>query len=459
MKNKLPTLILGLIISSVGNLVGQQAYDAIHILDREIGFGTRALALGGAYAGLANDYTATYWNPAGIGYFKQARFYAELSHLNIDNQALFANQRTGDTRTYTRFRSVGAAFPVPTTRGSLVLAIGVNRIRDFDDNLMFSGTSSLSNGLGFNISNENDESVYYPFDRNVRRFEQVSNEGGLNQWLVAAAVALSPRFMIGTTASIMEGDEDYRFRFIQTDVDSLYSQYPSDFATYQVNQFLKSKYKAVQVKVGGLIQVSHRIRIGGVMTLPSRFNVEEIHSFRDELVFDDGYTDVTENSGRWDYRVKTPFYFDGGISYSGRLLTLSAAARYRDWSQTRFEGNDRRIDDIEYLELQEENDIIRRNYGPATEYHLGGEITLSPLNTKLRGGYAYYPSPLRTARKEEDRKLYSGGLSYIIDENVSLDITYLRGSWERESRDQYTPGGTLESITFKKLLVGFSIGF
>jgi len=452
-------LILGLIIFSAGSLAGQQAYDAIHILDREIGFGTRALALGGAYTGLADDYTATYWNPAGIGYLKQAQFYAELSHLNFDNQALFANQRTSDAQTYTRFRSFGLAFPVPTTRGSLVLAVGVNRIRDFDDNLMFSGTSSLSNGLGFDISNNNGASTYYPFDRNVHRFEQVSSEGGLNQWLVAAGVALSPRLMIGATASIIEGEEDYRFRFIQTDADSVYSQYPSDFATYQVNQFLKSKYEAVQVKVGGLIQVSRRIRIGGVMTLPSRFNVEEVHSFRDELTFDDGYTDTTEKSGRWDYQVKTPFYFDGGISFSGRLLTLSAAARYRDWSQTRFEGNDRRIDDMEYLELQEENDSIRRNYRPVTEYHLGGEITLSALNTKLRGGYAYYPSPLHTARKEEDRKLYSGGLSYVIDENISFDVTYLRGSWKRENRDRYTPGGTFESITFKKLLMGFSIGF
>ncbi|MEA1927745.1 MAG: hypothetical protein U9N73_06025 [Candidatus Auribacterota bacterium] len=30
------------------------------------GLGSRALAMGGAYIGLADDWTASYWNPAGL---------------------------------------------------------------------------------------------------------------------------------------------------------------------------------------------------------------------------------------------------------------------------------------------------------------------------------------------------------------------------------------------------------
>ena len=30
------------------------------------GFGAKAVAMGGAFVGLADDYTAVFWNPAGI---------------------------------------------------------------------------------------------------------------------------------------------------------------------------------------------------------------------------------------------------------------------------------------------------------------------------------------------------------------------------------------------------------
>lgn len=52
------------LVPTLSSLCGQTAYDAIHIMEREMGFGSRALAMGGAYVSLADDYTALYWNPA-----------------------------------------------------------------------------------------------------------------------------------------------------------------------------------------------------------------------------------------------------------------------------------------------------------------------------------------------------------------------------------------------------------
>jgi len=36
--------------------------------------GTRALSMGGAFTGLADDFSAIYWNPAGMGFFRQKHF-------------------------------------------------------------------------------------------------------------------------------------------------------------------------------------------------------------------------------------------------------------------------------------------------------------------------------------------------------------------------------------------------
>ncbi|MCH7764144.1 MAG: hypothetical protein IIB95_10455 [Candidatus Marinimicrobia bacterium] len=453
------TSIIGILSIMVCSIQAQSAYDAIHIMDREIGLGTRALAMGGAYAGLADDYTAIYWNPAGLGTIQKYELFTEISNLNFANDALFANKWTSYNQTYTRFRSIGLAVPIPTKRGSFVLAFGYNRILDFDENLLFSGFSDQPNGLGFTIADDNEATDYYPFEKDVQRSVQVSNEGGLHQWSLGGAIALSPNFLLGITAAYTSGNEQYRYTFIQTDSDNIYQQYPGDFNQYKINQFLQSDYSALSLKIGGLIRLSHGLKIGGAITIPSGFVIKEVHSSNDELTFDDGFIDATDETGQWEYEVTKPFYFDGGLSYNSRFITLAASARYRDWSQTRFDVHSRNLKDTEYQEFLEENNQIRLNYKSTIEYHLGSEINLEKIRTKIRGGYALYPSPLRNVSRNRDRQYLTGGISFTIDKYVSLDITYLYGTWERETRDSYTPSGTIEDITVKTTLVSISYKF
>lgn len=88
MKKLMTKLIFG-ILFTFGIVSGQSAYDAIHITENEEGFGTRALAMGGAYTALANDYAGIYWNPAGLGSIDKTAIHAELSHLQFSNDALY----------------------------------------------------------------------------------------------------------------------------------------------------------------------------------------------------------------------------------------------------------------------------------------------------------------------------------------------------------------------------------
>jgi len=450
---------IGFIVVFLTFIQAQSAYDAIHIMDREMGFGTRALAMGGAYVGVANDYSAIYWNPAGLGQIKKAELFTELSHLSFTNNALFANQLTEDNQSYTRFRSFGFVFPIPTKRGSLVFALGHNRIVNYDENLVFSGFSNQENGLGFDIADENEITQYYSFDANVYRSEQVSSEGGLHQWSLGSAIALSPRFILGVTAAYLSGKEQYRFRFLQKDSENVYNQYPGDFNQYTISQVLQSDYGTLNVKIGGLIQLIKGLNIGGVMTFPSSFYIWEVHSNEDELTFDDGYVDATEETGRWDYKVTSPFYFDYGVSCRLKIITLAASIRYRDWSQTRFVVHRRNLTSADYREFLEENDQIRLYYRPTMEYHLGGEVSIPWIRTKLRGGYALYPSPLNNVGSSQDRQFFTGGVSFTIDKSIFLDVTLLHGTWEREVQDSYTPSGTNEDITMNKVLFGFTYKF
>ncbi len=69
----------------------------------EIGVGARSMAMGGAYAAVANDVTALYWNPAGIAWVN--RVQAELMH----------SEWLADTK----YDFVGLVAPIPAIRSSI----------------------------------------------------------------------------------------------------------------------------------------------------------------------------------------------------------------------------------------------------------------------------------------------------------------------------------------------------
>jgi len=453
MKNNITKLILGLLFA-FGMVNGQTAYDAIHITENEEGFGTRALAMGGAYTALANDYSGIYWNPAGLGSLAETGIYAELSHMQFSNDALYMGNLTSNNQGFTKLKSLGFVMPLPTSQGSFVIAGGFNRVLDYDDHLYFEGFGDVSNDIGFEIEDDNSDIYFYPFDQGVYRQEEVRSEGSLRQWSLGGALALSPNFTIGLTTSLVHGKEEYNFGFSQFDDDNIYNEYPGDFDEYTVNQYLQSDYYAFNLKLGGMVDLNNMLKVGGVITLPSTYYVEEAHSFSDNLVFDDGTSDPTQDTGNWDYHVKTPFIFDAGIAFTNKLITLSASGRYRDWSQTRFEVSDFETNSQDYSDLISENNSLARDYDQVLEYRLGGEILLPGFNTKLRAGYTLVPSPLRD--NDDDRLTYSAGVSFKVDKNVSLDISYLKRDWSRDSWDLYTPSGVNENIETHKVLVGLT---
>ncbi|MFZ0389340.1 MAG: outer membrane protein transport protein [Calditrichia bacterium] len=437
----------------------QVAEDAIRVRQQEFGFGARYLAMGGNGVALADDYSAIYWNPAGLASVRSTQMMGEFSHLRFENEAAFQNNMMSTDETFTRLRNLGFAVPFPTTRGSFVVGFGYNFVKDFDDYLYFSGYNPLSNGLEFELEN-NSTYNWYPFDQEVEQQEEVISEGGLHQWSLGAAMALSPNFDIGATLNFWRGEEDYRMHFQQEDVDDLYNVFPADFFSYSVDQTIISEYSGAGMKLGGMFKMNPFTRLGMSVEFPTTFNVLEKYSFSDELVFDDGYSDAIEDPpGEWEYEVRTPYRFDAGIGVSAENINLTAGATYQDWSQTKFQMPDDYPFDEDYRDLLDENTFIRQDYQETINYHLGGELLIPNNNLMLRAGYAYFPSPLKDAVSDLNRKYYSGGIGLKVGKQSRLDLTYVRGNWSRESSDSYTPGGTLEDITEHRIYVGFNIEF
>jgi len=102
--------------------------------------GTRALSMGGAFVGLANDFSAIYWNPAGLAFFKNKTFGLfgvdiipsgtyKLTVPYSLGKYIFPGSTTDttpiDTKTQTKHYFAGMAAYIHPISENLVAAIGV----------------------------------------------------------------------------------------------------------------------------------------------------------------------------------------------------------------------------------------------------------------------------------------------------------------------------------------------
>lgn len=441
-------------------VAGQTTWDAVRLRSMEAGWDARLMAMGGNGVATANNVSALYWNPAGLAQARRTSLAAEFSHFGLQNSSAFSGNLSEMENTFTRFRAFGMAFPIPTARGSLVFGFAYQFVKDLDDYTYFEGFNTNSNGLAFELEDQNGAFDWHPFDRNVLQREEISSNGGLHNWSFGGAVALSPNFDVGLTLNFWGGKEEYLFHFYQEDVDDYYNQYPADYFSYRLNRQLNTRLKGFNLKLGGMFKINPALRVGVGVETPTYLDITEEYSSRDELVFDDGYSDPYESTpGEWHYRVKTPYRFDAGVALLSRVATLTGAVRFTDWTQTRFEKPGDAWMDDDYADLLAENQYFDKEFRTTMNYHLGGELYLGKSQVILRGGYAYYPSPLKNADKELDREIYGGGIGFKAGQNVMLNFTYLKGKWDRFSEDDLTPGGTLEQLSAQKVFIGLEYSF
>ena len=86
----------------------QTASDAIRLIENEVGYGARSLALGGAYTAMGNDHSGMYWNPAGLANIDNGSIYIEAHNNRSLNRTTYVNERTSTPLIFSRVNGIGA---------------------------------------------------------------------------------------------------------------------------------------------------------------------------------------------------------------------------------------------------------------------------------------------------------------------------------------------------------------
>jgi len=438
----------------------QTASEAIHLMEDEIGFGARSLALGGAYTALGNDASGMYWNPAGLAGISNGAIYFENNSLFYNNETTYGQERKNNPlRKSIGVNGLGIIYPVPTVRGSFVIGIGYNRIISYDGLMSFSGFSLRDNDLGFPISVDGVEKNYF-FSKNVQRSEKVISSGGLEQLTFSFGIAISPVSSFGISISRLNGREDYEFSFSQQDLQNTYKEFPTDFNQYDLVQSLITKTKGWNVRTGLKTAINQWFQFGMAFSLPYTLNVKENHGTSEVLLFDNGdVSDVTE-TGRYDYEVIMPMVMDLGIAVTADNLALSTSIRYKNWGGTQFNLQNIEKDSGEYLLFKEENKNIKYLYRSVIQFRAGAEYLWEFSDTfgmTFRAGGGLLPSP--EGNSKADQSFISLGLGIPIPQSMMLDMAFIIRNYEKKSSDLFTPSGTLEKVSTGRLLLNISYLF
>ena len=462
-------------------------------IDHFAGVGIRAMGMGGAYVGVADDFTATYWNPAGLAQMGQREVYAAFVRNRYESETVLGGTRAAGELNNTRFGALGGVVPYPVYRGSLVFAAGFNRVRDFDFALRSRGYSAVDS-LQLDVFNR--------------------HEGGLSVASVAGAVDVSPAISLGLALNLWNGEDESISDVDKVDVDSL-----DYFAiTRQVTRdFYADDYGAFSAKLGLMIRssgeapmtrfgltvssgVTYEIdyRFTGApppdysfneydrsyvivegLDLPQdvpaeeRFNlIPEYESIAQQGVDAGGRPYVLTDAGRritdtgtsvieevreqtfnGSYKLKVPIEFGVGASFRPIPdLLLAGSAHVAEWSQSKYQARDRGDLRADLVFEEEYEDVIR--------YHLGLEWQVPAITLALRAGYYTDPVPYlgpRTGTEagggdehlvliKQDRRFFTLGAGLLVDEVLQVDAAWTRGSFEQVFAGEQTEDNIVSRV-------------
>jgi len=377
------------------------------IVDNFAGVGARAMGMGGAYAPVANDFSAVYWNPAGLAQVRKVGIYGGLLPYCKKETGSIFNKETAATGELTKtwLASIGIAVPIPTYQGSLVFALGFNRIKDFS--------------LNYNVTGYNPTLEF-------QQDEKVAVEGGIGAWSVAGAIDLSGSVSVGAALNIWDGENDFSRQLILSDSKRVHGD-----STFYGRFSYSDEYGGTNLKLATLIRGVRGFKFGITVASPVTYEVEK--TWRDEYtdyVGDVADTTWPEEEYLYTYKVQSPWSFAFGGSWTCSNLVLAFGAHYTDWKQAQY-----KVTPTAYVSKED----FRLKYKDVWRLHFGGEVSVPHTEIRLRAGFytdpvAYlgprsgYGSAIRTTKQ---RKWLTLGAGTTVDKVFSIDAAWVHGTWEQ----------------------------
>ncbi len=370
--------------------------------------GARPMALGGAYAALARDAHALFYNPAGLVGVSRTEFHLGVQQRNITVESEFYDTPTSIEKGATMLDDIAFAYPVPTLRGRLVVAGGVYAA--------YSSNIDIWN-QGFNTSTSTDDDYL------------LQQDGTIYSYNFGAAIDLAPTFSVGVDVFYLDGRVSALTQFTDAFVPppppgQLLSETVVDDALLDAAGF--------GATLGLLYQPVKPLIIGLTVATPVVIKMKGDAVQESALYFNAAPDAFSSDVFAIETDYKLPFSVTGGITLSAPHGLVSIEVDYANWTEAEINGR----------QIRDQNLPFEPVFRDVVGFRTGLEATLGPVSA--RGGYAYTPYPLpylqadritgsqlQKATIDAELQTLAAGIGVSIADAISLDASVERQYGER----------------------------
>ena len=380
------------------------------------GINARTMAMGQTGIASPIDGSAMIYNPACLARVRRLEVAGGFSHLRLESHSEYdtkrylgyASELNSGIRdlTKTHLDALSVTVPVPTYRGSLVWALGLHRVKNFNRTYEYFLRDTMDD------------------DNYIEKKLIETETGGIYAWTAAGAMEVSPKLAAGAALHIYTGKAKYSSEIDFDSVGSSVSYY------YDGVQWVESDHLGVSGTLGLTYQTSPYLTLGVVIESPSFWNVEEDNQWDAIGIYDTASSDyywelVDYGNDYTEYDMRHPFSFGLGAALSHDQLNLALDIKYTDYSQ--FEYTDEFSQDL--------NAVIQEYYKEVLAVGVGAEYVFPEQGISLRAGAYYDPLPFPSDYIEKDRQYFTFGAGFLIDQVMTIDIGAVLGGYTIKYHD------------------------
>jgi len=370
-----------------------------------VGSGARAMGMGGAFIGVADDATAASWNPAGLIQLERPEISAVYSYYgreesytsDVRPESEGTNSMSSGSLNY-----LSIAYPFQWLKKNMIITLNYQRMYDFNKDIDFD--------YNWNIDSD--------MLKDHIHFEQ---EGGLKTISPAFAVQITPWLYVGMTFNIWEdifGHNGWEEKY-HSSPSGMISGNPVDMRIDYKDRYTFSGYN---MHFGFLWNINNMFTLGGV------YKTEFTADVKRKLKFNQSQT----------YSTLPPEYSSESHIVHKEDMELDMPDSYGIGLAVRFSDNFTAAIDVcrtewgKYILTDEDGHQTRPITGepksktsvkPTHQVRLGGEYLFIKENTVIpvRAGIFYDPEPSENSPEDYYGCSVGSGFKW---KNLLVDAAY-----------------------------------